>query len=206
MVRAFAVIANGGVLVEPTLIRKVVKRDAQGSERVLLDNTLDARRERFKRVMPKEITKEVVRAMKYTTKLGGTGRLAEVGGYSEAGKTGTAEKIIGGAYSKNKHISSFIGFVPAHLDDSHPTRFVLLISIDEPAHIILEGGYKAYYGGGCAAPIFKEIATRTLEYLGTPLDDPHGYPPGDPRHDPSQADWAKEVKELKTLFESWNHK
>ncbi|MCC5832641.1 MAG: penicillin-binding protein 2 [Chlamydiales bacterium] len=193
MLRAYAVIANGGFLIEPTLVRKIVKKDE-----VLVDNTLLPRK---KRVLEEEIAQEVVRAMKFSTQTGGTGRLGSVSGYTEAGKTGTAEKIVGGVYSKQRYISSFIGFAPAH-----KPRFVLIVTIDEPKPIRLEGGIKNYVGGRCAAPLFAEISKRTLEYLGEPPDDPHGYPQGDPRYDPEKADWNKEVRELKLLYEQWNNR
>ena len=98
-------------------------------------------------------------------------------------------------------ISSFIGFAPA----TH-ARFVLVVTLDEPAPIRLEGGVTNYVGGKCSAPVFRDIAERTLAYLGEPPDDPHGYPRGDPRYDPEKADWIKEVKELKQLYDAWNQK
>ncbi|MCH9627775.1 MAG: Peptidoglycan D,D-transpeptidase FtsI [Chlamydiales bacterium] len=191
MLRAFAVFANGGFLVDPTLVRKIV-----GKEGVLLDHTLFSKK---RRVLDEEIAQEVVKGMKFSTKPGGTGRLASVSGYSEAGKTGTAEKIVGGVYSKQRYISSFIGMAPANRP-----RLVLIVTLDEPKPIRLEGGIKNYVGGRCSAPVFAEMAKRTLEYLGEPPDDPYGYPPGDPRYDPEKADWMKEVRELKLLYEQWN--
>lgn len=209
MVRSFAILANGGHFVKPTLIKKIVRGD---EEKVILDNT---NRVLGPQVISRAATKEIVHAMKFATKPGGTGKLADVYGYTEAGKTGTAEKIVDGAYCKGKHISSFIGFAPANLQESQTAqenqkpkpivpRFVLLVSIDDPEPIILEGGIKAYFGGGCAAPVFREIAARTLEYFGTPMDDPYGFPSGDPRYNGEKADWNRETKELKMLYESWN--
>lgn len=191
MLRAYAVFANGGYLVNPTLVRKIVKKDA-----VIVDNTVVQKR---KRVLDQSIVKEIVRGMKYSTKPGGTGYRAEINGYTEAGKTGTAEKIVGGVYSKERYIASFIGFTPA----TSP-RFVFIVTLDEPKPIYLEGGMKNSQGGVCSAPIFAKTATRVLEYLGEPPDDPHGYPYGDPRYDPEKADWMKEVRELKLLHEQWN--
>lgn len=196
MLRAYAVFANGGFLPEPTLVRKIVSGDT-----ILLDHQ-DVKNS-FPRVLDRDLVKEVVRGMKFSTKTGGTGHLADIHGYTEAGKTGSAEKIISGVYSKQKHISSFIGFAPASLDEMSVARFVLIVSLDEPEALIVDG-IKNYMGGRCAAPVFKEIARRTLEYLGVPPDDPYGYPLGDPRYNPEKADWAKEVKELKLLYEQWN--
>lgn len=204
MLRAYAVFGNGGFLVKPTLIRKSTKKNDLGEEIVTLDNTTPSRLKKFPKVLSKEICNEVMKAMKYTTKNGGTASLASIPGYSEAGKTGSAEKIIDGSYSKKRHVSSFIGFAPANLKDQ--PKLVLLVTIDDPEYRILEGGTRTHLGGWCAAPIFREIAKRTLEYLGFEPDDPHGYPQGDPRFVPEKADWVKEVKELKELYDSWNKK
>jgi cell division protein FtsI (penicillin-binding protein 3) len=197
MLRAYSVFANGGFLIQPTLLRKIVS-----GETVLYDSAKN--RSQPKRVLDPEIVQEIVRGMKFTTKTGGTGFLADVTGYTEAGKTGTAEKLVGGAYSNKKHISSFIGFAPASLEKRACARLVLIVSIDEPAPILTAGGAKFYMGGRCAAPIFREIAKRTLEYLGVPPDDPYGYPRGDPRYNAEKADWGKEVKDLKVLYDQWN--
>ena len=191
MLRAYAVIANGGYLIEPTIVKKIVR-----NEKVLQDPSL---RPKPKKVLDSAITKRVVEAMKFTTKPGGTGARATIYGYSEAGKTGTAEKLVGGSYSKKAYISSFIGIFPAN-----QPLFVLIVTLDEPAPIYLEGGEKNYLGGRCAAPIFGEIGKRTLEYLGVPPDDPYGYPPGDPRYNEQKADWIQQVNELKRTYETWH--
>lgn len=199
MVRAYAVFASGGYLPKLTLVKKIMKND-----QVIYDG---AERPPFPKVLSDEIVETVVRGMKFSTKPGGTGRLADVSGYTEAGKTGTAEKIVKGAYSKQKYISSFVGFAPAQLEKSGTkTRFVLIVTLDEPEPIRLEGGLKNYVGGRCAAPVFREIVSRTLEYLGVAPDDPFGYPPGDPRYNPEKADWIPEVKQLQALYEKWNLK
>jgi cell division protein FtsI (penicillin-binding protein 3) len=207
MLRAYAVFANGGKLVKPTLVRKIVKTTDDDKEIVLLDNTSPSRQKAFPRVLSKEICLDVMKAMKYTTKLGGSAHLAAINGYTEAGKTGTAEKIVDGTYCKKRHISSFIGFAPANLDPSKATsRIVLIVTIDDPEYRILEGGTRAHMGGWCAAPVFRDIAKRTLEYLGVTPDDPFGYCQGDPRCNPAKADYAKELQELKDLYNVWNKK
>lgn len=193
--RAMSVLANGGYLVQPTLVRKIVKGDGV----CLLDHTLPSRRESFPRTLPIEVVQEVVKTMKYDTKKGGTARRGDVWGYTEVGKTGTAEKVIRGSYSKNQHSSNFIGFTPV-IDPA----FVLLVVIDEPEHKFIPGVGGNHYGGMCAAPVFREIARRSLEYLGVPPDDPFGYPIGDPRHDPEKGDWLVEVKQLQEKYEKWN--
>ncbi|MGB7977945.1 MAG: penicillin-binding protein 2 [Chlamydiales bacterium] len=191
LTRAYAVFANGGFAVQPHLIRKIVK-----DGKTLIDNT---RYRASRQVLSPSITRPVVRAMKYVTKEGGTSKRADIFGYTEAGKSGTAEKVIDGIYARDHNISSFVGFAPAH----HP-RFVLIVSLDDPERKVIPGVGKHQFGGVSAAPIFREIATRALQYLGETPDDPYGLAPGDPRRDPKKADWATEIESLKQLYERWN--
>jgi len=192
MIRAFALFANNGYLVEPTLIKKIVKGD-----KVLLDHS--ERHLSFPRVLDEDIVKEVVKAMKFTTKKGGTAPWGNVWGYSEAGKTGTSMKIIDGQYTSKKHVSSFIGFTPV----KNPA-FVLLVTMEEPKPGFTPGKGSSQSGGVSCSPVFREIASRSLEYLGIPPDDPYGYPSKDPRFHPEKADWYKEVAELQELYAKWN--
>jgi len=96
--------------------------------------------------------------------------------------------VINGAYSKKDHISTFIGFAPA----TNP-RFVLSIVIDDPAYKYIPGVGKNQMGGICAAPCFKEIGLKTLQYLGVPPDDPNN------------DVWLKEIADLNKLYQQWNH-
>jgi len=196
MARCYSIIANGGYDVTPTLVRKIVKKE-NDKEEVLLDHT-NKKIDKIK-MLDEKVVKELIKAMKYTTKRGGTAFLADMPGYTKAGKTGTSEKIIDGKYSQQKFISSFIGFTPV----KHP-RFVLIVVMDEPAVKYVPGVGKNYHGGSCAAPVFKEIAMRALQYLGEPFDDPYNRPVGDPHRDMEKADWMKEVKSLGELYRQWN--
>lgn len=199
MLRSYAILANGGFDVRPTLVRKVVRKKTDGFEEVILDNTVAERVKGFRRLLEPEIAEEVVKAMKYVTKPGGTAPKGDIYGYTEAGKTATSEKIIGGTYSNKNHISTFIGFAPV----KNP-RFVLLVAVDEPEFKYVPGVGKNQHGGNCCAPAFREIGLRTLQYLGVEPDDPHGFPVGDPRRDEAKADWLKETKALKELYQQWN--
>lgn len=199
MLRSYAILANGGYEVRPTLVRKVVRQTREGKEEVLLDNTSADRVKSFRRLLEPEIVEEVVKAMKFVTKPGGSASKADIAGYTEAGKTATSEKIVNGTYSKKNNISTFIGFAPAK-----EARFVLLIAIDEPEFKYIPGLGKNQLGGNCAAPSFREIGLRTLQYLGVEPDDPYGYPVGDPRRDEEKADWIPETKRLKELYQQWN--
>src|SRR3954471_4768816 len=95
--------------------------------------------------------------------LHGTGRNANLDGYSAAGKTGTAQKFdpVTGKYSHTKFVASFAGFAPVN----NPAVVVAVI-LDSPVaqHVYLQEG------GWTAAPVFKRVAQQVLEYLHTPHD------------------------------------
>ena len=199
IIRAYAIFANGGYLVEPTLLRKIVKTKSDGTQDVLLDHTSRDVLGTSKRVLSPEIVKTIVSAMKYVTKPGGTASKGDIWGYTEAGKTSTAKKIVNGNYSETKYVATFVGFTPV----LNPA-FVLLVCMDEPEYGYIPGLGKNHNGGTCTAPVFREIATRALEYLGITPDDPYGYPYGDPRCDKQKADWMPEIRRLQEMYETWN--
>jgi cell division protein FtsI (penicillin-binding protein 3) len=88
------------------------------------------------------------------TEEGGTGAEGALKGFLVAGKTGTAQKAVGGkGYDENKWIASFIGFVPAE----NP-RLAISVVIDEPLI--------SHYGGTVAAPALRRVADEALKYLG----------------------------------------
>ncbi len=198
--RAYCILANGGFLVQPTLVKKIVRTNSDGTQDILLDNTKPERIAKFPRVLSQEMVERVVKGMKYTTKPGGTARRADVWGYTEAGKTGTADKIVKGTYSPAHCCSSFVGITPL----SDPA-FVLVVTMDEPEYGYIPGIGKNHHGGTCSAPVFREIAQRSLEYLGIAPDDPFGYPVGDPRYDKNKADWMPETRRLQEMYEKWNN-
>jgi cell division protein FtsI (penicillin-binding protein 3) len=199
IVRAIAVIANGGYLVQPTLVKKIVKTLPDGTQELLKDNAKSVDNGSFPHVLSPEIVSSVLKCMKFATKQGGTAPKANVWGYSEAGKTGTAAKIVNGTYS-DQYVASFVGFTPAS-----KSAFVLLVMMDEPEYGYVPGLGKNHHGGNCCAPVFREIAIRALEYLGIAPDDPYGYPKGDPRHNSDKADWLPETQRLKEMYDSWNN-
>ena len=89
----------------------------------------------------------------------GTGRQAQLNGYSSGGKTGTAQKIDPAThtYSKTMHIGSFAGFAPVNSP-------VIAVAV------VLDSPKGAYYGADVAAPVFADVAQQVLEYLGVPHD------------------------------------
>jgi cell division protein FtsI (penicillin-binding protein 3) len=198
MARAYAIFANGGYLVEPHIVKKIARRGLDQSEEILYET----KKKPGKQVMSLANTLLLTRGLKFVTKEGASSKRADVPGYSEAGKSGTSEKIIAGNYSKQHHVSTFVGFVPANKDP----RFVLLVSIDDPEKKFIPGVGRQQLGGVCAGPVFREIAIHALQYLGVEPDDPAGFPPGDPRRDPKRADWAFEVDALKKLYQEWNER
>jgi cell division protein FtsI (penicillin-binding protein 3) len=116
--------------------------------------------------------------------LKGTARRAQLEGYTAAGKTGTAQKIDPKtrAYSKTKHVASFVGFAPAH----NPS-VVIAVVVDEPVG--------AYHGGDVAAPIFRDIADQILPYLGVAPDEAPAATPAPPALRAARDEAASEEHE-----------
>jgi cell division protein FtsI (penicillin-binding protein 3) len=86
----------------------------------------------------------------------GTAKASKIDGFTIAGKTGTAAKLVRGAYSKSDYMASFVGFLP-----SRKPVVAILVVIDSPHG-------KGYTGGAVAAPIFKRIAEAAIRHLGVP--------------------------------------
>jgi len=143
---AIAAIANDGLLIKPHLVKEV--RGPDGGI-VHAFQPVVARRA----ISPKT-AQELRYALEQVVEKG-TGRQARVEGYRIAGKTGTAQKVIGGRIVEGKYISSFVGFGPAN-----DPRVVALITIDEPVG--------EYYGGVIAAPVFGAMIADILRYLEVP--------------------------------------
>jgi cell division protein FtsI (penicillin-binding protein 3) len=147
MVAAVSSVANGGELVEPRVIRAVYR-----------DNRRYA-------VEPKVVRRTISAdtAATLTTIMEGvvanqhgTARAAAIPGYTIAGKTGTAAKLLNGHYSTSDYNASFVGFVPSR----NPAVAIIVVT-DSP-----HAGPTT--GGLVSAPVFKRIAEATLQYLGVP--------------------------------------
>lgn len=158
MAAAFGALANDGVRVAPHLVREV--RNDAGA-------TLYRANAEQRRVVNTE-TARALRQMLESVTLIGTAKLAQLNGYSAAGKTGTAQKIDPKTktYSRTKHVASFVGFAPVN-----DPAIVIIVVIDEP------GG--AYHGGDVAAPVFRQIAEQILPDLGVLPDTYINVPGGD---------------------------
>ena len=145
MVTAVSSIANGGQLMEPHLVR-AVQRD--GTRTVVLPKVL-------RRTVSADTAARLTTIMEAVVERG-TGKSAQVEGYTIAGKTGTAAKLVDGVYSKQKYNASFVGFFP-----SRKPRFAIIVVIDSPST-------GPYYGGLVAAPVFRRIAQSLVPLVGVP--------------------------------------
>lgn len=146
LVTAVSAIANGGTLMKPYLVEKIL--DDRGTEIQSFEP------QPIRRVISPETARVVSKMMETVTGDGGTGTKAAVDGFRVAGKTGTAQKVdhVTRSYSPSKRIGSFVGFVPAD-----KPKLTIAVIIDEPQGI--------KYGGVVAAPAFKGIAQNSLAYL-----------------------------------------
>lgn len=152
ILRAYAVIANGGLLVKPYLLSEIRSPDG-----VTIHKTIPE----TKRVISEKTAKTFSAILTTVTEVGGTAKEASIDGNQVAGKTGTAQKYDPKIkrYSKSNYVSSFVGFVPAD-----KPRLALIVVVHDPrGHI---------YGGIVAAPVFRKIANDALSYLDVPPDDP----------------------------------
>lgn len=154
LIRAFAAIANGGWLVQPRVVTRLVRGDdmrvvePEPRRRVLLRRTTQ------------QLTAILTDAVTF-----GTGQAAAIEGYAVAGKTGTAQKIdpVHGGYSHWRVLTSFAGYVPAE-----DPQLVILVMIDEPQRL--------RWGSQAAAPVFQRVAQQALHYLQIPPLQPPASP------------------------------
>ena len=145
LLRAYAAIANGGILVRPRIVSKLL--DADGRTVYAYPTEIEHRAisERTAATLRKYLRAVVVR---------GTGNpTAQVAGYTTAGKTGTAQVVENGRYAAGEYIASFVGFIPAE----HP-RYAILVKIERPRGAI--------YGSVVAAPVFAAVARAAMLHAG----------------------------------------
>ena len=143
MAAAVSSIANGGTLYEPRVVRATIK-DGQ---------RIEVPHKALRRTVSERTTSQMTAIMEAVVEEG-TGKSARIAGYTVAGKTGTAHKVVNGAYSPSEYNASFVGFVP-----SRQPALAVVVVIDSPHG-------KGYFGGAVAAPIFKRVAEASLRHLG----------------------------------------
>jgi cell division protein FtsI (penicillin-binding protein 3) len=146
--QVYQTIANGGVQVQPTIVKGFVDADGNFTPREM---------EKSKRVVSEKTAKQVMRMLESVT-TDGTGTLAKIHGYRIAGKTGTAQAKCASDGTFDCIVASFVGVAPA--DDP---RIVVTVILYDPKSSI--------YGGDVAAPVFKDVATFALQELRVPPSD-----------------------------------
>ena len=148
---AFTACINGGELLKPYVISEIVDQD--GNMRLKNERTVV-------RQVISPSTSATIRSLLKNVVEHGSGKNAQVYGYTVGGKTGTSQKYEeDGSVSKSKLIASFIGFAP--VDDP---QFVCLIIVDEPQ-------VPQVYGSTVAAPFVQEVLASTLSYTGVQPDN-----------------------------------
>jgi len=150
---SMATLANQGVYMRPQLVKRIFS-EKTGKEIVFAPK-------RLRQVVSPKTASIMCDILTDVTEKG-TGKNALVSGFKVAGKTGTAQKIINGKYSKKQHVGSFSGFFP-----SDRPRLVITVIVDDAKR---QNGRPAY-GSVVAAPAFANIAKEAASYLGIQTDE-----------------------------------
>ena len=147
LVMAMSAMANGGNLMRPLLVDRLLDRD--GNVVMQYKPTV------VRKVIHDETAQQMVKTLITVVSAEGTARQAWLENYTVAGKTGTAQKPskTRRGYEPDKYFSSFIGFLPAE----NP-KLCIGVFVDEP--------HNGHYGGVVAGPTFKVIAEKSANYLG----------------------------------------
>ena len=156
LIASYAALVNGGIAVTPTLLKR-----EPGANLVQ------------RRVISAE-TSAIMRMLLYAVVAEGTGRKAAVPGYLVGGKTGTAEKAIGGSYKRDSMITNFVGVFPI----DRP-RYAVLTLMDEPKGTEETFGFAT--AGWTAAPVAGTVIERIAPFLGIPA----AIEPGETEEEPS---------------------
>jgi cell division protein FtsI (penicillin-binding protein 3) len=143
---AMGAIANGGRLMRPFVVSRVVDHSGKIVQR--------KGPKVVRQVISEETSREVTRVLEGVVGEKGTGSEAAIKGFKVAGKTGTAQKVNPktGKYFKHKYEAIFAGFVPAD-----QPRLAIVAMVDEPEGIP--------YGGLVAGPVFRNVGLWSLNYL-----------------------------------------
>ena len=146
---AIAAVVNGGYLLEPHVVKRVVDKDG-----LIIDENVRT----VKRQVVSEITSQQMRTIMEHVVDNASGSAVQIPGYRIGGKTGTSEKAIDGEYSSEKAIASFVAVAPIN-----DPEILVYVVIDEPKDEI--------YGSKVAGPITRDILVDTLDYLDIAKDD-----------------------------------
>jgi membrane peptidoglycan carboxypeptidase len=143
MATAVSSVANGGTLYEPRVVRATIKAGQRA----------EVPHKALRRTISDHTAAQLTAIMEAVVEEG-TAKSARIPGYTIAGKTGTAHKLIDGRYSPSEYNASFVGFIP-----SRNPALTIIVLIDSPHG-------NGYTGGVVAAPIFKRIAEASMRQLG----------------------------------------
>ena len=148
MAMAYGALANGGLLMEPRLVREL--RDSNGRVTARFEPRM------VRRVISSDVAREVADVLVEVVE-DGTGTRARLGTFKVAGKSGTSRAFSDGAYQPGEYFASFVGFIPAE-----DPQLVVTVKLDRP-----QG---AYYGGSTAAPVTRATMEAILAAQVTPID------------------------------------
>jgi cell division protein FtsI (penicillin-binding protein 3) len=148
MAMAYGALANGGLLMQPRIVREI--RDADGAVLERFEPRV------IRRVIEEDVAGTVGGALVGVVE-DGTGTSARLGSFAVAGKSGTARLNFGDGYEDGAYYSSFVGFFPADAP-----QLVVFVGLERP-----QG---AYYGGAVAAPVTRATMEAALAARATPLD------------------------------------
>jgi len=141
LLQAYSVIANDGIFVPLTLIKKN-----------------DLIKTKPKKVFDENLVRRLKVMMQQVVENPKGVHLAKVDGYSVAGKSGTSRKTSNGKHNKDEHNALFVGFAPVK-----NSRYAVLAFIDNPKG--------EYFGGKVAAPLFSKVMSETLRLMNVVKGD-----------------------------------
>ncbi|MCF8474326.1 MAG: penicillin-binding protein 2 [Emcibacter sp.] len=158
LVTGVASVVNGGRLIPATLIRK----NNTLVDETPYNNVSFSQEENYQQIISPDTSRKMRELMRLAVDYGSGGN-AKVDGYRVGGKTGTAEKVVDGAYSRDNKITSFVGVFP--MDNP---KYAIFVMLDEP-----KGTEDTFYkatGGWIAAPVVGQIIRRIGPMFGVKPD------------------------------------
>jgi len=141
LANSYCAIANGGYLLKPIIIKKIESPEGIPIQR--------SKTELIRQVAKKQNIEKIRRLLRLTVEEG-TGIKANIEGINIAGKTGTAQKVINGKYSKNDYVATFVGFFPVE-----KPKYLCVVVVDNPRGRHHTGGY-------VSAPVVREVFKRII--------------------------------------------
>jgi len=150
LLRALSTIANGGKLVRPHLVAKIVSR---------IGETYETKNDLPAQIISSETSAKLINMLVNVVE-NGSGRRAQIKGYTVAGKTGTAQvpDLKNGGYL-DEYIHTFVGFAPAY-----DPKFIALIKLDDPKGV--------RFAESTVVSVFHDLAQFIFSYLAIPPDKP----------------------------------